>query len=439
MSGLASIICWYPGMMNWDARDQYAQALTGNLSDWHPPVMAWLWSKLLILLPGPAPLFLLHIAVFWSALLVIAVALKDLGRWPAAFAVLAIGLMPNFFLEIAWIYKDVGMAVCLIAAMAIHLKYRLAGRRVPWLGVVGIGVLLAYASLVRSNAIFAAAPLAVYILVPSTALSLRLYVPLILLTIPVGLGATGPINHRLLGAVDANAKRSLWTFDMAGIAHYGRDPSVFSKGGVALPLVDQCYTPVQWDPLQRGACNAMAAPPPNGSSWVRAIAAHPLAYIQHRVAHFNQALLAVVPFQATPAPPIDSRFRDLPTPTLEKYNNASEWAHFPLFTPLFGLVLSTLTAACAWSSGRYRVSGPTAASLAFAVSSVTYFASFLVVGVASATRYQFYPMLAAVLAVILFKVGREDGQPMSTVERASLFIALLTLTALTGIRHALTF
>lgn len=57
------------------------------------------------------------------------------------------------------------------------------------------------------------------------------------------------------------------------------------------------------------------------------------------------------------------------------------------------------------------------------------------------TRYQRrpVPMLAAVLAIILFKLGREDGQPMSTVERASLFIALFTLTALTGIRYALTF
>lgn len=54
----------YPGTMNNDSITQYSQAIRGRYSDWHPPIMAWLWSWLRLANNGPGPLLLLHLALY---------------------------------------------------------------------------------------------------------------------------------------------------------------------------------------------------------------------------------------------------------------------------------------------------------------------------------------------------------------------------------------
>jgi len=42
----ANLFAGFPGVANDDSDSQYAQAVDQRFNDWHPPIMAWLWSFL---------------------------------------------------------------------------------------------------------------------------------------------------------------------------------------------------------------------------------------------------------------------------------------------------------------------------------------------------------------------------------------------------------
>src|SRR6476661_200891 len=67
---------YFPGSLMNDSVNQYAEATSGRFTDWHPPVMAWLWSKLRLVADGPAPFFVLQLAFYWSAMGAIADAVR---------------------------------------------------------------------------------------------------------------------------------------------------------------------------------------------------------------------------------------------------------------------------------------------------------------------------------------------------------------------------
>ena len=42
-----SFSSYYPGVYTADSVDQLGQAINENFTPWHPPLMAWVWSKLI--------------------------------------------------------------------------------------------------------------------------------------------------------------------------------------------------------------------------------------------------------------------------------------------------------------------------------------------------------------------------------------------------------
>ncbi|MBW0006916.1 MAG: hypothetical protein JO335_04290, partial [Sphingomonas sp.] len=49
-AGIAIVgIGYWPGIMIDDARWQYQQAIDNAYEDWHPPLMAWIWRRLMFL------------------------------------------------------------------------------------------------------------------------------------------------------------------------------------------------------------------------------------------------------------------------------------------------------------------------------------------------------------------------------------------------------
>src|SRR5258708_13870483 len=57
---------YWPGIMIDDARWQYQQAVDNAFEDWHPPLMAWIWRRLMIVEPGPAPMLTLQLLLYWA-------------------------------------------------------------------------------------------------------------------------------------------------------------------------------------------------------------------------------------------------------------------------------------------------------------------------------------------------------------------------------------
>ncbi len=315
--GAANLIIWFPGEAGPDSQSQYAQAVAGHFDDWHPPIMAWLWSMFRLIADGDGPMFCFQVACYWLGFGLIALALARAGRSLAGWAIIGVALFPAFVTHNIVLVKDVGMAVTFLAAFAAFFWYRMQHRDVPPRIIALSAVLLLYGTLVRANAVFAVVPLFVYMLRPRWLarpwLLLAASLPVALAIIP----AAGLFNRHVLHAEPLRLIRSLQIFDITGIAFYSGDLTVFGTGNsFSLAQVSNCYAPVGWDRLAPwGECrafwnhlavssllqeavekadpkSAMAAEPNPALPhlWIAAIVHHPVAYATHRLSHFGSEI-----------------------------------------------------------------------------------------------------------------------------------------------------
>jgi hypothetical protein len=116
---IASACLYYPGFMSGDSFTQYRQ-MKGieGLSNIHPAALVYVWRVLDQVIPGPGGLFLFHLAVYWAAVLVFAIAM---WRRPMArvAGVLLLGLFPPTFMVSLHIWKDASMVSCSLLAVAL--------------------------------------------------------------------------------------------------------------------------------------------------------------------------------------------------------------------------------------------------------------------------------------------------------------------------------
>jgi hypothetical protein len=332
------------------------------------------------------------------------------------------------------ILNDVGLAVTFLAAFAVLFWYRIQDRRAPVVVVVISIVLLFYGTLVRSNAVFGVVPLLAYLINPQwLGRPWRLLVfsaPVALLMVPV----SGLFNHNVLNATPVGTIRSLEIFDMTGIAFYSGDVSVFGPGNsFTREDVDGYYTPILWDTLSpSGKCRLFwnrlavsrdlqgvekfapmaaieARPNPDlPNHWVASIIAHPLAYVRHRLAHFNSELYFLV--QPNHADIVvlgalaGGEVRDAPAPPMQRelpYLMLYEVLTTPVFWLAIGACLLVLLAS-AKSPGR---SARLEAALALVMSGLLYTCAYLIIGVGTDLRYQFWSMVATFAALVISLSG----------------------------------
>jgi hypothetical protein len=403
---------FWPGVAMFDTVAQYRQVLGGPVDDWHPPAMVRLWQLLHPLGGGTAPMFALQIALYACGFGLVAAALARGGRWVAGLAALVLAVSP---LLLGWqmvVLKDTQMLGALLAAVGIVAVYRLAGRNLPLVGAAAVVILVAYATLVRVNAVFATIPLAV-LLLPTRGR------PVLSLFFGFAAGAAilalaPPINHRLLGAEPSDVAKSQPLFDLAAIAV--RTPptaaSPFTPAERAQLAGDHCVSAFFWDPLtdQPDCADATARvlDRPAGELYrelALAAAAHPLAYASHRFAHWNSTeRWLVAPGLAEAAPPDEAEPNDLGLAGPHSAA-ATAWqdlaaieAGTPLGWPIMWTVVALLLAPVAW---RRRSEPAGGIALALVASALTLEASFLVVSIASDLRYHLWPMAASALAAIL--------------------------------------
>ena len=395
----------------YDTVAQYGQVLGGPLDDWHPPITVRLWQLLHPLAFGAAPSFVLQVVLYAAGFALIVAALGRAGRWRAAFAAAVLALSP---LLLGWqmvVLKDAQMLGALICAVGIIANYRLANRPVPVLAVMAVAILLAYATLVRANAFIATVPLSVLLLPTRTrpALTAALGVT----AAAAILGLTPIVNHRLLGAEPSDVAKALPLFDLAAIAvAVPASPSPFTSAESGQIAQRHCVKAFFWDPLgdPTGCSSAterlMQLPAGELSSdLVKAAARHPLAYAQHRLAHWNSTeRWLVAPGLPDAAPPVEAEPNDLglvsPSSPI-----AAAWqdvAAAEVATPLGWPILWTTLAAIMLLPARRRRGDPAGGlALALLASALALELSFLAVSIASDLRYHLWPMAASTLALVL--------------------------------------
>ena len=444
---LAAVLCltnlfvFYPGEMTYDSRQQYAEALSGHFTDWHPPITAWLWSHLLPLGVECGPLFVMNVFLYWLGFGLIAAALSRLGHMRAACGVVAVALLPVFFLTNHVVEKDVALAVSFLSAFALVFFYRSQDRRVPPAILVAVCVLMAYGCLVRANGMFAAAPLLIYMAAPRLVGRPVRFLAACLVICALAVPASGIFNHRVLHAAQSHPMRSLQLFDVTGVAYYSGDMSVFWPGPFTYDLVRRCYTPVLWDPLAHGdACHVFWDSPSPGQTkaWLSAIAHHPLAYAQHRLTHFNSEIEFIAPRHSGDTLVKNRILTGTPIvpPQLTPLQTVGDYLRYnALFAPSFALAIGFLLAGLSALKLRTGHTALTAATFFLALSGVVYTSAYLIVGVGSDFRYQYWSMLAVFTASVLFFADRSaEFMPLSRSGRRFLLAAALIFAVLQGIQ-----
>jgi hypothetical protein len=414
--GLASAVLlllqlglWWPGVAMFDSIGQYAQVLSGAYDDWHPPIMARLWAVLHSLGSGGAPMFVVQAAAYWLGLGLIAAALARAGSVRSGWAVIVLGALPLF---VAWqsvVLKDAQMLGAMLAAVGIVARARLGGRALSLPALLAAGLLLGYAVLVRTNAVFAVVPLVVMLVPGRRRWAVRAGA---IAGLTVAVLAVSPfINHRWLGAEPTSVGNTLPLFDLAGIAHFAGNDGVLSPGERTLLAERRCYQPFFWDPIgspsRCGAISVRYQDAPAGAlqrGWVRAIVRHPFGYARHRIAHLNSTVRWLVPMGwSSAAPPAGSEANTLglgsPGRIVRPFVAAAGWiAASPLGWPIVWIVVALCVVAIACATPRTVIRD---LALALAVSACALEASFAVVSIASDLRYHLWPMLASALAAIL--------------------------------------
>ena len=431
------LAAYWPGILHNDSTMQYAQAITGHMTDWHPPLMTWIWQQLHKVYAGPAPMLLLQAILYWTgfALLARGAWIQE-KRWHA-FAIGACALMP---LSLAWngaVLKDALMAGALLTAAGL-LAINQAKPKTSF-RVIGI-VMVLFAAAIRFNAFFGCLPLMVFLLpeawrkTPLRAVTVTIVATLTLMLVPFA-------TTKLVRAQPSGVELSLVIFDLGGITEES-GVNVFPSANVAdmVRKNHACYTPRFWDNygwwIKDGRCALSfhvvretlrthhVSP---YSVWLKAIAAHPIAYARHRWSHFeiNTRFIARMGIKR----PIWNEARTIfpyrPQPNYAL--STIDWlafrnAQIPLGWPACWMALAAGLLMIARDLPSRRIIVP------LALSALTYGAGYLVISVASDLRYHMWTMMAASIAGM---IALADVLETRSIDRRQITIAALPLLVVT--------
>jgi hypothetical protein len=329
--------------------------------------------------------------------------------------------------------KDVGLVVTFLAAFGVIFWFRIKDERIPLLAGPSVIGLLFYGTLVRTNAVFAVVPLLAYFLYRRAfAIPLRLLIvsiPIALLLVP----ASTAFNRNVIGAKATNQISQLQVYDLAGIAYYSHDLSIFGTNNSFTDAeVQWCYSPVTHEvlyPAWGGKCSffwdrlvtpyrlkgdnefepdqAYKTPIDDralATLWLTAIGKHPIAYLRHRLAHFNSELFFWVPSHHADPLVTHALVHGGATHAVTKTpikkmldilrNNV-------LTTPALWLVVGVWLLVMWFNIKNSRDSWQRQAALALTCSALLYTGAYFVIGIASDPRYTFWSLMATFVALVI--------------------------------------
>lgn len=424
------IYVFYPGYIYADAYDQYQQALKGDFSDWHPPVMSAFWRLQIQIFQTGSIFFAINIAALCLSFFLLLSPYKLYASVPVFFA---LALCPVFFGLIAVVWKDVFLACLVLLAVSITFNRMIVSEAFETKYKVICLVLLLVASLTRANAPFITAPIILMVTIGWNARFSGL-ISSVLLAVAL-IGVSGPINHRLLGALSDNPLVSLQVYDLAGISHFAGDvklPGEYSPADQK-QIVESCYSPVHWDVYAWGDCGFVVDKLNRnnlGKVWVNSILSNPIAYLQHRLSHFNDLLrfwghqpaykyyVMVPPGYQTDRPQNQNQIHRKYTEIMEQYDRQPWHFGFVWYALSIGLLIATA----------YTNRAPEKVVNCLSFASFTYISAYFVVGVAADFRY-LLPAVFLLVAATIILVGQGRGIATSKQGLAGLLTMLAIIVA----------
>jgi hypothetical protein len=397
----ASFLAFYPGFMSTDSIDQYKEALDLQFTDWHPPLMAALWSVVNTVKAGPAGMLLLQLSLYWGALYIGADTALRRGHklW---WLWLAAGLLPCTINFAGVIWKDVGLAVSFLLAVTLLLRAHCSAQRASPV----VLLLLLYGVGVRWNALPAALPIVWWWAVlrfPDMGARIRVAFVLAILTIATLL--IGQINYRVLHAQVTRPWQVIMLHDIVGIGCATASPPQlpeYRNPGVGDAQLCAAYTPKSSArllfepsaPLHRNDAAARTL----FRQWVGAIYEEPLAWAKHRLAYFGNFLRIGQPdayyYIHNIIGPNAQGIRLQPNALTMIHGSYVEYfRQSPILKPWFWVLVSIGVIVMA---ARQR-SVPAAT---VALSGLIYLAPYLLVGPEADLRYAYWTIFAALFGLL---------------------------------------
>jgi hypothetical protein len=358
--------------------------------------------------------------LYWLGFAISALAVARLSAG-LAMAVLLLAFAPPAFMLLAMIWRDILFATAWLLAAAIIYVATDRSRQLhrPMRGLAL--VLIAFGILLRPNAIVAAPLLIAYAAWPAH----FEWKPVTLLFIPALLAGYGLIQivyYGILNVHRENPLHALAVFDLGAITYFTREnqfPVAWSEDGYedAL-LMTQCYDPAGWDsywtldPCKfvmvrlESKDDVVFGTPRLAWSLLRAVAAHPLAYLRHRL-NFLWAFLA------GQNPTLELERMHLvdrvPLARNRYFLGVVAWHEVLKSTALFRagtwLAFAAAVGALAWR-GRATPAGTFA--IGVTASGIVYILSFGVFGVAADFRYAYWCVLAGLVGLIPGLLARRN-------------------------------
>jgi hypothetical protein len=443
----ANFALQYPGIWVNDSIAAYRDAVAGVFHDGEPPIEAWLWSVVRRVVDGNPGMLAIQLAFHWLGFALIADGLMRIGKPRSGWLVLLSGAGPLFLFYNGAVLRDVGMASALVTVFGIAFRYRITGRPIPRLALCAVVPLLAYGTLVRTNAVFALGPVLIYLL-PSTArqrfAGVKAQIVLSLVIAIVAIPLSSLANRVLFGVKPSVSIQFLQVFDLTGIAYHTKDLTVLPP---EMQFTDadlsRCYTPYRWDtlapwgevcdyawnrlgPLDSPAHKTM------GRRWLTEIAMHPVAYLEHRFEYFNSMLYFLVPAKHVRYVPgnglehtSDGRpyYRAVTAKDIRNDYVIKNFLTWPVTWLAIGL-------GYLWLSTQIRQQETALAMRALLISGITYFVFLLPIGISTEIRYAYWTIMAVSLAALISL--NEARQVFSWRDKRCVAFAVLLLVTVTA-------
>jgi hypothetical protein len=300
LAGFAfDVAAFWPGQMSFDSAYAWWQARGGSTTDIAPPMFVLVWRIADALHEGPALMFALHLALFWSGLALLVGALR-LGAWRAAALMLIAAFAPVPWLLRGHVWTDVAMFSALLFAAGALARAQ-AMRRRRWI-LVAVPALI-YAAGVRHNALPAVLPIAIWLgwiaMSPAPARA----------RVAIAASAIVAIVVACTALVDAQVQRRvpLWPataeWDLAAISIDTGEmllPSFMIGPGLDVRELAAAYRDWNVTPMLTGTRHGMRDPFMEAfapeqlaelkGAWFGAIRAHPGAWLAH---HWQRAVALV--------------------------------------------------------------------------------------------------------------------------------------------------
>jgi hypothetical protein len=297
---ILNYVAYHPGFLSPDSFEQYGQSLSGNYSDWHPPVMALLWHVFNFVHQGPQLMLVFQLCCLWVSGFLLLDSF-DSYFWKALIVVLLFApFVQNF---VAYIIKDSEMALCWLLGFAILLRAAAKQRKMSAAEAVCSLLLLTYGCWVRPNAFPGCLPLCflwVWLFSDNKSIVKKALIAISLFA--AIFAGQWIVTSQLIKPRKEYAENKLFLHDLTGIyVKTGNNvfPSIlYSDTKIDTAYLRTNYHPATFDPIWWNSDNESVRPLQNdttsyiiGQAWEKALTDYPLIYLRNRLEGFQYYLL----------------------------------------------------------------------------------------------------------------------------------------------------